>query len=604
MDPSLPLMMNQHEFSKPRSRYLLHPPSYLCYVGKLVVFFFLFWVNNYGVSSLALRMPPLVAKKKANAEISCSECKGPIYSLGLNTYRVPMALHELNRARLVQSMAKTLMGKEANSKSLPRGVILLEGGKQTTRYDTDHEPVFRQESYFHWMFGVPDPDVYGAISLPSGDATLFIPQYGLDYEIFCGSSPNLERTCSKYGVENVLPIDQLDDFIASALVPTDKKKDDAQLFLLSGLNTDSGNYAKPAHYDGIAKYDKKCNTESLFASMAETRVFKTKAEIELMRYTNWVSSMAHVEVMRSCQVGMMEYQLESLFQHYTYTHGGCRHMSYTCICACGPNPAILHYGHAGRPNDRELCDGDMTLLDMGAEYHCYASDITCSFPVNGKFTDSQLLVYNAVLSAQIDVIAAIRPGVSWTEMHRTAERAILKALIEGGLLSGEIDDMIDADLGAIFMPHGLGHLIGLDTHDVGGYMEEITPRRSERPGLKKLRTARTLEAGMVLTVEPGCYFIDVLLDLALANPAQAKYINAGRLNEFRGSGGVRLEDDIFVTEDWCENLTICPRAVSEVIDVMNGRPWPPEKDVLPELRRNWVRNNKGELIIHELNKSN
>jgi len=227
----------------------------------------------------------------------------------------------------------------------------------------------------------------------------------------------------------------------------------------------------------------------------------------------------------------------------------------------------------------------------------------CSFPVNGKFSDDQLMVYNAVLTAQIDVIAAIRPGVSWLDMHRTAERAILKALKGGGVLTGEIDDMIEADLGAIFMPHGLGHLIGLDAHDVGGYTEGATPRRSDRPGLRKLRTARTLDAGMVLTVEPGCYFIDVLLDFALANPSQAKYINVERINEFRGSGGVRLEDDVFVTDEGCENLTICPRAVSEVLDVMNGKPWPPEKDVLPELQRNWVKNDSGKLIRYELNTS-
>ena len=208
-----------------------------------------------------------------------------------------------------------------------------------------------------------------------------------------------------------------------------------------------------------------------------------------------------------------------------------------------------------------------------------------------------------MLAAQVTVIQAMRPGVSWTDMHRTAERAILKVLKEGGLVSGEIDDMIDADLGAIFMPHGLGHLIGLDTHDVGGYMEGMTPSRSTRPGLSKLRTARTLEAGMVLTVEPGCYFIDVLLDLALANPAQSKYMDAERISEFRGSGGVRLEDNVFVTDEGCENITICPRAVSEVLDVMSGKPWPPEKDVLPELRRNWVKNDKGKIVRYELSTS-
>jgi Xaa-Pro dipeptidase len=333
-------------------------------------------------------MPPLVSQKQAAAEISCSECTGPIFSLGLKTYKVPMALHELNRARLVQSMLNELLQglSEETSASLPRGVILLEGGKQTTRYDTDHEPVFRQESYFHWAFGVADADVYGAISLPSGDATLFVPQYGIDYEIFCGSSPDLEICRNKYGVERVLPIEALGEFIASELElePTQNDEGDAdaetntpQLYLLRGLNSDSGNYAVPASYDGIQNHADQRDTSKLFKAMAEARVIKTDAEIELMRYTNWVSSMAHVEVMRQCEPGMMEYQLESLFQHYTYTHGGCRLMSYTCICACGPNPAILHYGHSGRPNDRLLEDGDLALLDMGAEYHCYASDITC-----------------------------------------------------------------------------------------------------------------------------------------------------------------------------------------------------------------------------------
>jgi Xaa-Pro dipeptidase len=509
----------------------------LLLLGLLVI------MSDYGHKSSALRMPPIVVdvkKRQADAEINCSECKGPMYSLGLNTYQVPMALHELNRARLVQSMLEKSDGSNS------RGVILLEGGKQTTRYDTDFEPVFRQESFFHWTFGVPEADVYGAISLPSGESTLFVPVYGLDYEIVCGSSPSFDNIRSKYGVDNVLPIDQLADYIASQLGGSadgtdDDDDDDTQLHLLSGLNTDSGNYCMAAHYDGIEKYSKRRNTDVLFPSIVEARVFKTNAEIELMRYTNWVSSMAHVEVMKSCQVKMMEYQLESLFQHYTYTHGGCRHMSYTCICACGPSPSILHYGHAGRPNDRQLLDGDIALLDMGAEYHCYASDITCSYPVNGKFSDDQLLIYNAVLSAQIAVITTLKPGVSYLDMHRLAERTILKSLKEGGLVVGEIDDMIDADLGAIFMPHGLGHLIGLDAHDVGGYTEKITRPRSERPGLKKLRTARTLEAGMVLTVEPGCYFIDVLLDMALLNPKQSKHICAERVNEFRGSGGVRCK---------------------------------------------------------------
>ena len=177
----------------------------------------------------------------------------------------------------------------------------------------------------------------------------------------------------------------------------------------------------------------------------------------------------------------------------------------------------------------------MALLDMGAEYHCYAADITCSFPVvdaanggGGGFTAAQRLVYEAVLEAQRAVLGALRPGASWADLHELAEEAILRALLAGGVLSraGHDSDeaavaaMMAAGLGAVFMPHGLGHLIGLDTHDVGGYLPG-TPERSTRPGLSKLRTSREVEAGMVLTVEPGCYFIDLLLDRALASTEQA-----------------------------------------------------------------------------------
>jgi Xaa-Pro dipeptidase len=125
---------------------------------------------------------------------------------------------------------------------------------------------------------------------------------------------------------------------------------------------------------------------------------------------------------------MMEYQLESLFMHHCYMWGGARHAGYTCICACGPNAAVLHYGHAGAPNDAPLRDGDIALLDMGAEYACYGADITRSFPIGGKFSADQAMVYDGVLAAQDAVFAAVRPGVEWTDMHRLAERALLAAL--------------------------------------------------------------------------------------------------------------------------------------------------------------------------------
>ena len=446
--------------------------------------------------ALAGRRMPSLADRRSVSEAECRTCLetgavGAAYDQGLDTYRVPMALHALNRARLCEALA-------AAGRS---GVVLLAGGDQETRYDTDHEPVFRQESYFQWLFGVAEPGFYGAVDLADGTATLFAPDLRSEaYEIFCGVAPRREEIVERYAVDACHFVDDLGDWVRGALGDDDDDaRGDARLHLLHGLNSDSGNYAAPATFAGDGAFEGRRDAASLFPIIANLRSLKTAAEVEVMRYVNWVSSMAHAEVMRAARPGMMEYQLESLFMHHTYTHGGCRHVAYTCICACGPNPAVLHYGHAGAPNARLLEAGDQALLDMGAEYHCYAADITCSFPVSDDYSADQRLVHDAVLAAQVAVIAALEPGAAWPDMHRLAEREILSALKAGGLLVGDVDAMVDADLGATFMPHGLGHLIGLDTHDVGGYLAKSPPRPT-RPGLAKLRTARVVEANMVLTV--------------------------------------------------------------------------------------------------------
>eukprot|EP00956_Cyclotella_meneghiniana_P022983 scaffold44096_cov82-Cyclotella_meneghiniana.AAC.4 len=536
------------------------------------------------------------------------------YSQGLETYRVPMTLYAENREKLVRSLST-----KENC-----GIILLEGGKQETRHDTDHEPIFRQESYFHYLFGTNQPDCFGAVSFSDNSAVvnggdvsnkkmklcnvktvLFVPTWDEEVATVCGESPDFVELAQELGVDEVRDVNDVKGWIEGEMGRLGLKgesnganngngavngvENHPKLFVLKGLNTDSGNYAKPAYYDGIDELKRGVkDEETLFHCIAECRVHKTPAEISLMQYTNYISSLAHVDVMRKARPGMMEYQLESLFMHHTYYYGGCRFMSYTCICACGPNAKILHYGHAGRPNSRLLLENDMALLDMGAEYHCYASDITCSFPVSGSFTSDQLAVYEAVLNAQVRVIQQLKPGVSWVDMHRDAEREILKGLITCGVLiaDGDVDSviesMLDVDLGAIFMPHGLGHLIGIDTHDVGGYLEGF-PSRSSRPGLKKLRTARIMEKDMV-----RCYFINRLLDGALKNEKQRHFINEKRLRDFRGFGGVRLEDNVVITSDGCDNLTQSPRAPQEVSDVMAGGEWPPKIDIMPKLKRKWA----------------
>jgi len=467
--------------------------------------------------------------------------------MGNNTHKVPYSLHAENRLRLIARFVRV--------GDIPKqSFIVLEGGKSETRYDTDCDRLFRQESFFQWTYGVMEPDFYGAIEVDTGASILFIPKLPAEYAVWLGAIQPPAYFKEKYNVDDVQYVEDMETYFANKKAST--------LYTICGLNTDSGNKAKPAHFSGIEKL--KVDQDRLFNDIVACRVIKSAKEIEVMRYTNKVSSDAHKAVMKHIKSGMREYQLESVFLNHCYYEGGCRNPSYTCICATGPNGSVLHYGHAAAPNDRVLRDGDMCLFDMGAEYHCYCSDITCSFPVSGVFTDDQKIVYNAVLDAQVAVEKALKPGTDWVEMHRLAEKTILGALLNAGVLrNGTPDEMLAAHMGAVFMPHGLGHLLGLDTHDVGGYPEK-GPARPSEPGIKKLRTARFMEEGMVVTVEPGLYFIDVLLDGALNNEAQARFINASVLSRFRNFGGVRLEDDVLITKDGCEVLTQVPRTVQDI----------------------------------------
>uniref|UniRef100_A0A8C1X1Y9 Xaa-Pro dipeptidase n=1 Tax=Cyprinus carpio TaxID=7962 RepID=A0A8C1X1Y9_CYPCA len=382
-------------------------------------------------------------------------------------------------------------------KDVPAGsVLVLQGGEQKQRYCTDTDVLFRQESFFHWTFGVTEANCYGAIDVDSKKSILFVPKLPESYATWM-------------------------------------------------VNTDSGSTCREASFEGISH-----------------RLLKTDMELEVLRYTNRVSSEAHKEVMKHVKPGVKEYEMESLFQHYCYSRGGMRHTSYTCICGSGNNSSVLHYGHAGAPNDKSIQDGDMCLFDMGGEYYCYSSDITCSFPANGKFTADQRAIYEAVLKSSRAVMAAIKPGVKWTDMHRLADRVHLEELLKIGILRGSVEEMLKVHLGSVFMPHGLGHLLGIDVHDVGGYPEGI--ERIDEPGLKSLRMGRVVQERMVLTVEPGIYFINHLLDQALNSPAQCGFINNDVLTRFRGFGGVRIEDDIAVTADGVELLTCVPRTVEEI----------------------------------------
>uniref|UniRef100_A0A0K8TSP9 Xaa-Pro dipeptidase n=1 Tax=Tabanus bromius TaxID=304241 RepID=A0A0K8TSP9_TABBR len=469
---------------------------------------------------------------------------------GDNTLEVPMSMFRDNRERVAAELRKVDSLDDS-------AYVLLQGGTDINLHDTDVVLLFRQESYFQYCFGVKEPDCYGAIHVKTGKATLFVPRLPEEYAVWMGRLLTLDDFQKMYEVFEVKYTDEIDQFFS--------EKNPSVLLTLHGVNSDSGLSPKPVKFEGIEKY--KVDKEILYPIITECRVFKSPEEIEVLRYVAKVSSDAHKKVMRKVRPGMLEYQAESIFLHHCYYQGGCRHVSYTCICGSHTNGAILHYGHAGAPNESVIRDGSMCLFDMGGNYCGYAADITCSFPANGKFTEDQKFIYNAVLAGRNAVLAAAKDGVSWVDMHKLSNRVLLEKLKEGGMLKGDVDDMLNAGLGAIFQPHGLGHLIGLDVHDVGGYLPG-QPSRPTEPGVNRLRFARTLKAGMYVTVEPGCYFIEILMDKALSDPNMVKHINVDVYERFRNFGGVRIEDDVLITKDGNENFAIVPRTVEEIEEWM------------------------------------
>uniref|UniRef100_A0A8C1NRK1 Xaa-Pro dipeptidase n=1 Tax=Cyprinus carpio TaxID=7962 RepID=A0A8C1NRK1_CYPCA len=436
-----------------------------------------------------------------------------VFWLGKDTLRVSAALFAENRERLCR-------GLKAEKDLQTGSVLVLQGGEQKQRYCTDTDVLFRQESFFHWTFGVTEANCYGAIDVDSKKSILFVPKLPESYATWMGEIYPREHFKEKYSVDEVHYTTDIADVLT--------KMKPSVLLTLRGVNTDSGSTCREASFEGINTND-------------QIRLLKTDMELEVLRYTNRVSSEAHKEVMKHVKPGVKEYEMESR------------------------NTQYLKYKIKSKPYKLFILLSDCfsdSLFDMGGEYYCYSSDITCSFPANGKFTADQRAIYEAVLKSSRAVMAAIKPGVKWTDMHRLADRVHLEELLKIGILCGSVEEMLKVHLGSVFMPHGLGHLLGIDVHDVGGYPEGI--ERIDEPGLKSLRMGRVVQERMVLTVEPGIYFINHLLDQALNSPAQCGFINNDVLTRFRGFGGVRIEDDIAVTADGVELLTCVPRTVEEI----------------------------------------
>uniref|UniRef100_A0A8P4GGI4 Xaa-Pro dipeptidase n=1 Tax=Dicentrarchus labrax TaxID=13489 RepID=A0A8P4GGI4_DICLA len=409
----------------------------------------------------------------------------PVYWLGNETLRVSAALFAENRRRLCKEL-------KAKDGVVPQSVVVLQGGEQKQRYCTDTDLLFRQESFFHWAFGVTEPDCYGAIDVNSGKSILFVLKLPESYATWMGEIFPKEHFKEKYAVDEVQYTCDIVDVLSNLRPST--------LLTLRGQNTDSGSICREASFEGISR-----KRELILHSVAMQ------------------SRSIDVLICDFCcaQSVLFPFFLPySLFQHYCYNKGGMRHTSYTCICGTGNNSSILHYGHAGAPNDKTIMDGDMCLFDMGGEYYCYSSDITCSFPANGKFTTDQRAMYEA------KSLSAFVEGVKWTDMHHLADRVHLKELVKISILIGCVEDMLK-----------------ITTSQMFGQSDSESRRRKHSPVQRLAEYEHRAQS---------------------ANPAQSCFINNQVLARFRGFGGVRVEENIAVTADGIEVLTCVPRTVEEI----------------------------------------
>jgi Xaa-Pro aminopeptidase len=282
-----------------------------------------------------------------------------------------------------------------------------------------------------------------------------------------------------------------------------------------------------------------------------------------------VAGIMHTTAMKMAYPGNFEYELSGAIEGIALAHGG--QVSFPVILSM--DGQILH----NHTHDNELKEGRMIICDAGAETAmCYASDITRTTPVGGSFSTLQKEIYNIVLEANTRTIEASVPGKSYREIHLMAATIIASGLKELGIMKGDVEEAVAAGAHALFFPHGLGHMMGLDVHDMEGlgedyvgYTEQI--RRSDQFGLAYLRMGRELEPGFVMTNEPGCYFIPALIDKWKAEHQFEQFINYNRLEPYRGFGGIRIEDDVLITDSGYRVLgTPIPKTVQEVESTMQG----------------------------------
>lgn len=393
---------------------------------------------------------------------------------------------------------------------------------------------FRQESDFYYLTGFNESDAL-AVFIPGreqGEYILFCREFDEKKKLWEGAHSGLEGATRHYGADDSFPIDDLNDILPGML------ENKAKVFYPMGRDRELDHQLLEwiSHLKGQTRKGVSAPGEliSLEAVLHEMRLFKSAAELKLMRHAAHISAKAHIRAMKHCKAGMYEYQVEADIVHELMSQG-LRAVAYPSIVASGKNACTLHYIN----NDAKLGKNDLLLIDAGGECDHYAADITRTFPVSGIFSPTQKQLYQLVLDVQLAAIASIKPGIPWNYVHEKSVKMMTLGLIKLGLLKGNIDSLIEDKKYKEFYMHRIGHWLGMDVHDVGDYKIDDE--------------WRVLEPGMVLTIEPGLYI-----------QPDCKTVAA----KWRGIG-IRIEDDILVTQQGYDVLSAgAPKTIEAIENLM------------------------------------
>ncbi len=441
-------------------------------------------------------------------------------------------------------------------KEMQSGIILLPGNTDAAYNYPANQYTFRQDSNFSYFFGLDHPDLFGVLDVDNGVDYIFGNDVDIDDIIWMGPQPSISDLALKAGVKNTAPLGQLPAFIINLIqkgrpihfAPTYRGETVIQLSDLLGI--------VPARL-------KDAVSLPLIKAIVKLRSVKSQEEIAEIEKAVDIAWLMFTTGMKMAKPGVKEQEIVGAMEGISVAHG--RPVSFPIILSI--NGQTLHNHHHGNL----LREGRMLVMDGGTETELlYASDITRSVPVGGKFNQKQKEIYEIVLNANLNAIPATKPGVFYRQCHDIACETIASGLKDLGIMKGDVKEAVAAGAHALFMPHGLGHMLGMDVHDMEGlgqiyvgYDDEIQP--SNLFGTAYLRMGRRLQPGFVITNEPGIYFIPELINIWKSENKFTEFINYNKVMEYLDFGGIRIEDDILVTADGSRVLgKPIPKTVADV----------------------------------------